>query len=95
MSSKKTFLYISAMTQGTIEQRQALLDFFGNQNIAAEEKIKQVKLLFEATGATQAIQEPIREHTERAFRQLDQADLSAQAKAYLSDFGKALMNRNF
>ena len=95
LSSKKTFLYISAMTQGTIEQRQALLDFFGNQNIAADEKIKQVKLLFEATGATQAIQESIKEHTERAFRRLDQADLSAQAKAYLSDFGKALMNRNF
>ena len=63
--------------------------------LVAEEKIKQVKLLFEATGATQTIQESIKEHTERAFRQLDQADLSAQAKTYLSDFGKALMNRNF
>jgi geranylgeranyl diphosphate synthase type II len=94
LSSKKTFLYISAMTKGTLEQQQALLDYFGNQNIESSEKVKQVKTLFEATGATQAIQESIKEHTQRAFAQLDQAHLSDQAKAYLSDFGKALMNRN-
>jgi geranylgeranyl diphosphate synthase type II len=83
------------MTKGTLEQRQALLGYFGDQNIQADEKVRQVKSLFEATGATQAIQESIKEYTERAFAQLDQADLSDQAKAYLSDFGKALMNRNF
>ena len=94
LSSKKTFLYISAMTKGTLEQQQALLDYFGNQNIESSEKVKQVKTLFEATGATQAIQESIKEHTQRAFAQLDKAHLSDQAKAYLSDFGKALMNRN-
>ena len=95
LSSKKTFLYISAMTKGTPEQRQALLDYFGDQNIQADEKVMQVKSLFEATEATQAIHESIKEHTERAFAQLDQADLSDRAKAYLSDFGKVLMNRNF
>ena len=50
--------------------------------------------MFEATGAAQAIQESIKEHTQSAFAQLDQSHLSDQAKAYLSDFGKALMNRN-
>ena len=43
LSSKKTFLYISAMTKGTREQQQALLDYFGNQNIESSEKVKQVK----------------------------------------------------
>ena len=95
LSGKKTFLYISALENGTDEQRQHLLDLYSDTALNEAQKVESVKALFEETGATQAIQESIKQHTEHAFSQLELTDLSLQAKAHLADFGKALMNRSF
>lgn len=95
LSGKKTYLYISAFEKASAQQQESLLTLYAQKEIEADEKVRQVKALFEETGATQAIQKAIEEHTLHAFAQLDQADLSKEAKAHLADFGRALMNRNF
>ncbi len=95
LSGKKTYLYISAKEQGTAQQCQNLLDLFEQQDLEPKEKVKQVKILFEATGATTAIQKAIQKYTDLAFAQLDQTDLSDKAKGYMTNFGRALMNRKF
>jgi len=95
ISGKKTYLYISALEKANAPQRTSLLTLYGDEAIQIEEKVSQVKALFEATGATQAIVEAIKGHTQHAFFQLEQADLSEQAKAHLADFGHGLMKRNF
>lgn len=95
LSGKKTYLYISAKEQGTAQQCQNLLDLFEQQDLEPKEKVKQVKILFEATGATTAIQKAIQNYTDLAFAQLDQTDLSDKAKGYMTNFGRALMNRKF
>jgi geranylgeranyl diphosphate synthase type II len=95
LSGKKTYLFISAKEQGTTQQCQKLLDLFEQQDLEPKEKVKQVKILFEATGATTVIQKAIQKYTDLAFAQLNQTDLSDQAKAYMTNFGRALMNRKF
>ncbi len=94
ISGKKTYLYITALERGDAHQRASLLSLYSDKEIKADEKVNQVKSLFEATGATGAIQESIQKHTQHAFDQLYQTNLSDPAKAHLADFGRVLMSRN-
>jgi geranylgeranyl diphosphate synthase type II len=94
LSGKKTYLYITALENADTNQRATLLALYEDGAMQADQKVNQVKALFEATGATQAIQKAIKQQTHHGFSQLQQADLSEQAKAHLADFGRALMSRN-
>ena len=93
LSGKKTFLYISALEHANAAQREALLYLFDDVHMDSEQKVNQVKVLYQATGATKAIEQSIKKHTEHAFNQLEQTNLSDEAKAHLADFGRALMGR--
>ena len=93
LSGKKTFLYLSTLEQADADQREALLSLFDDAQMDSEQKVDQVKVLYQATGATKAIEQSIKKHTEHAFNQLEQTDLSHEAKAHLANFGRALMSR--
>ncbi len=81
------------MEHADAAQREALLSLFDNAQIDSEQKVEQVKVLYQATGATKAIEQSIKKHTEHAFDQLEQTNLSDEAKAHLAEFGRALMSR--
>ena len=57
-------------------------------------KISEVKALFKATGAAQAMQDSIVSYTDRAFEVLDTMAIEVAKKQLLKDFGVQLMGRS-
>jgi geranylgeranyl diphosphate synthase type II len=93
IENKKTYLYLKALEFSTGEDREILTQLF---SVRAEDninKIKIVKELFNATGASAATQTAIQEFTVKAFETLEKLDIPKDKKAMLKDFGENLMIR--
>jgi geranylgeranyl diphosphate synthase type II len=87
-------MYIKALELGTPAQQKSLKDLFSLQPQDPTHKIAEVKALFEATGAAQAMQASIVSYTDRAFEVLDTMAIEAAKKQLLKDFGVQLMERS-
>ncbi len=92
LENKKTFLYIKAQELGSAEDKAAL-DRWYETTEASDEKVEQVKVLFQNTGAVIATREAIADYTQRAFDQLDTIQTEAARLEELRGFGEYLMNR--
>ncbi len=93
IENKKTYLYLKALEFSTDEDMEILTKLF---SVRAEDncnKIKIVKELFNATGASAATQKAIQEFTVKAFETLEKLDIPKDKKAMLKDFGENLMSR--
>lgn len=93
LAHKKTYLYLAALELGSSTQKEALLRWFNTPEDKSDTKVHAVKELFEATGASQAIQQQIENYTQEAFAVLSEIDLSSDKKEQLKQFGVWLMNR--
>lgn len=93
LENKKTFLYLKAMKKGNSDEQKELTEWFSTTTNNGEEKIKQVKLIFENTKATEDIQTEIRKYTDKAIDILDKLAISDNYKKELRDFSLELMNR--
>lgn len=94
LENKKTFLYIKANEQGDEKQKDELNRFFSVETHKNEDKIHQVKKLFEATGAKNSTLKAIEEYTNKATTALKSIEMDEQAKKHLLDFSEWLMTRN-
>ncbi|MFC5047392.1 polyprenyl synthetase family protein [Aquimarina hainanensis] len=94
IENKKTFLYLKAIEHATADEKKQLEGLFSLHPQDATEKVAMVKNLFESTGAKERTREEIKKYTEKAFRVLDELDLSEEGKVMLRAFGENLMNRN-
>jgi geranylgeranyl diphosphate synthase type II len=92
LENKKTFLFIKAQELGQPDQKEAINQWYST-NEASDEKVDQVKLLFQNTGAVLATREAIAEYTQRAFDQLDTIQTAPERLEELREFGEYLMNR--
>lgn len=92
LENKKTFLFIKAQELGQADQKAALDQWYSSSE-ASEEKVEQVKLIFQNTGAVLATREAIAEYTQRAFDQLDTIQTAPERLEELRGFGEYLMNR--
>jgi geranylgeranyl diphosphate synthase type II len=93
IENKKTYLYLTAMEQGTEEQKKTLAHLFSIQPADATEKINGVKDVFLETGAAKETQNAIAEHTQKAFNVLAKLQLPPEKHAILQGFGEQLMRR--
>lgn len=93
IENKKTYLYLTAMEQGTEEQKKTLAHLFSIQPADATEKINGVKDVFLETGAAKETQNAIAEHTQKAFNVLAKLQLPPEKHAILEGFGEQLMRR--
>jgi geranylgeranyl diphosphate synthase type II len=93
IENKKTFLYLKALEQGNIDDKDNLLNFFATQPENSTNKIEDVKQLFVATGADAATQNAIEQYTLAAFSTLDMMDIEPEKKLMLRKFGENLMQR--
>lgn len=93
LENKKTFLFIKARELGQEDQRAALNDWYASAPSNPEEKIEQVKLIFQNTGAVLATREAIADYTQRAFQELDKIKAAPERMEELRGFGEYLMNR--
>ena len=93
LENKKTFLYIKARELGQEDQRAALSNWYASEPSNPAEKIEQVKLIFQNTGAVLATREAIANYTQRAFQELDKIKAAPSRMEELRGFGEYLMNR--
>ncbi len=94
LENKKTFLYLKALLKGTATQQSALKQWFATTDNNSEEKIAQVKKIFEDTKATDDIKAEIEKYTDEAIRKLEQLEIGDNYKKELKNFALDLMNRS-
>ncbi len=93
LENKKTYLYLKALENSDLNQKEQLLNWFASKENSAE-KVAAVKLLFTQTEANIATQNLIETYTNQALIELESLDIPLNYKTDLKDFALALMNRN-
>ena len=93
LANKKTYLYLLAKQKGTPSEVAKLENWFQFKEGNSEEKVIQVKSIFEKTGAASATQEAIEKYTNEAFQVLTTLQISEDKKDKLREFGLWLMRR--
>jgi geranylgeranyl diphosphate synthase type II len=94
IENKKTYLYLKTVEFSNDQQVQKLNDLFAVRSDDNDRKIKEVKDVFNSSGASQATQEAIKEYTFKAFETLEKMDIELSKKEMLRTFGENLMGRN-
>lgn len=94
LENKKTFLYLKALINADVKQKEELIHYFSTQENNGADKIKRVKELFVETGSAVDSQKLIQEYTEKALAILDVMDITMDGKDRLRAFSQELMNRN-
>ena len=93
IANKKTILYLLAMEKGTSSQINELSGLYSIQPENPSDKIKNVKAIFESSGAAELTRKEITKYTQKANDVLDQISISSENKIVLRDFGDYLMKR--
>ena len=93
IANKKTFLYLTALENGTPTNAETLRHLYEVNPQDPSEKIEMVKAIFETSGAAKATVEEIERYTRKANTVLDLIDLSEEKKTQLREFGDYLMKR--
>ncbi|MFT5217582.1 MAG: geranylgeranyl diphosphate synthase type II [Glaciecola sp.] len=93
IENKKTYLFLKALELSETEQRDQLLKFYTNDASNIEDKISNVKQIFNESGASSETNIVIENYTEKAFNILDSINISSEKKELLKQFGTSLMNR--
>ncbi|TRX33472.1 polyprenyl synthetase family protein [Flavobacterium sp. ZT3R18] len=93
IENKKTYLYLKAVEFSDDKQAQQLNDLFEIHSNDNDAKIEEVKAIFNASGASEATQETIKEYTFKAFETLEKMNIEPDKKAMLRAFGENLMGR--
>ena len=92
LENKKTFLYLKALENANDEDKQQLIKLFATKD-GGQDKINQVKAIFERSNATVEMRNLIEEYTEKGLKCLDFLDIDVKHKNELKDFALALMQR--
>ncbi|WP_306349701.1 polyprenyl synthetase family protein [Flavobacterium sp. '19STA2R22 D10 B1'] len=93
IENKKTYLYLKALQNATVAQKDQLLHLYGIQPDDNTDKINSIKDIFNATGASEETQNAIKEYTYKAFATLEAMNIEADRKEVLKTFGENLMGR--
>ncbi|WP_281238190.1 polyprenyl synthetase family protein [Flavobacterium praedii] len=93
IENKKTYLYLKSIEFSDARQAQQLNDLFATHSSDNDSKIKEVKSIFNQSGASAATQDAIKEYTFQAFETLDKMDIALSKKEMLRAFGENLMGR--
>jgi len=94
IENKKTYLYLKAVSEATITDREQLLQWYSqtskddNQN-----KIESVKSIFLRTGSDIKTREAVERYTQKAFEILEKMQITDKKKMSLKKLGKELVNR--
>ncbi|MFC0603744.1 polyprenyl synthetase family protein [Winogradskyella pulchriflava] len=94
LEHKKTYLYLKTLELGSEMEKGNLIDFMNSETLSGEAKVKQVKTVFETSGAAKATQIAVKDYTNKAFEVLNALNISEDKKQLLRLFGEQLMNRN-
>jgi len=93
VANKKTFLYLTALNKCSKSEADTLRQLFSDNPKDPSEKISNVKIIFETSGAAKATLSEIENYTQKANTVLNNIALSEEKKTKLREFGEGLMNR--
>jgi geranylgeranyl diphosphate synthase type II len=93
IENKKTYLFLKAIEFATNEDKAQLLHLFSIHPDDNTDKINQVKLIFDKSGASNATQMAIQDYSLKAFDVLQKLKIDNEKKAILKSFGENLMGR--
>ncbi|MDO6738334.1 polyprenyl synthetase family protein [Wenyingzhuangia sp. 2_MG-2023] len=93
IENKKTFLVLKAKELLKGDDLVEFEKYYTNETFEEAKKIEEVKAFFEKSGAVSKIKEEIKSYTDKAFKILEQIEMSELSKNQLVDFGNYLMGR--
>lgn len=93
IENKKTYLYIKALEFSDDVNKAKLKKLFSNDFKASENKVEIVKQIFKSSGSADATKKAIEDYTNKAFKVLNDLQITDTKKVLLKDFGNGLMNR--
>jgi geranylgeranyl diphosphate synthase type II len=93
IENKKTFLYLKALEKSDEVDKLRLIELYNNTDINSDEKIREVKSLFNKYLIAENVKEQIESYTNSAFDYLDELSVSDNKKQILKEFGLSLMKR--
>lgn len=93
LENKKTYLYLLAEQNGDETDVIKLREWFSTTANNSQAKIEEVKLIFEKSKATEAIQTQIASYTNVALEILENLTIEEKYKIELRNFALGLMNR--
>ena len=97
VENKKTILFHQSMDKGSREEQKELQSWFSTktQKKFTDKKVKEVKKLFEMTGAKESSLNLVEMYTKKAFKKLNDINLPLKSKKIFESFGLQLMDRKF
>ncbi|MGC9342390.1 MAG: polyprenyl synthetase family protein [Bacteroidales bacterium] len=93
LTNKKTYLMISAMERSNEEDRVRLKDWLNKENFDPEEKVREIKKIFDNCSIKELTLQKIKEYFDAALNELDKIDVPDVRKKVLRDFSDNLMKR--
>ena len=94
IENKKTYLYLKALELASTEDKNLLNNLYQSKLDDSSDKIIAVKQVFDKYQIPVYIKEQITKYSQKAFSDLDNINISDDAKSGLLQFGKSLMTRN-
>ncbi|MDR0294650.1 MAG: polyprenyl synthetase family protein [Prevotellaceae bacterium] len=94
VTNKKTFLLVTAFRLAKGAVQQELNQWLADKNVTPEEKIKNIKVIYDMLDIRQHAEEKITEYFTRANEVLQTIDVEPQRKEQLCAFAEQLINRN-
>ena len=94
LENKKTYLVLKTLELGSEDDRLNLNTFMSNIELPNANKVEKVKALFTNSGAAEATKNAVKDYTNKAFKVLQNLNISEDKKQTLRLFGEQLMNRN-
>ena len=92
--NKKTYLYLKALELAGERDRKRLVQLFEMHiDHDEEEKIAEVKAIYDRLKVKEAVEEVMAEYDRKAFAALDSIDLSEEKKAHLRKYAEKLSGR--
>jgi geranylgeranyl diphosphate synthase type II len=93
IENKKTFLFVTALELADGHTRENLLALYRDKQIAADEKIKRVKAIFDRLSIREITLQLIQDYYNKAMESLDEIDRPEEAKEPLRQLAYTLIYR--
>ncbi|MEM1001228.1 MAG: polyprenyl synthetase family protein [Bacteroidota bacterium] len=90
---KKTFLYLKALSLSDDSTSKKFLSLMSDDTLDSEFKVQEVKKIYKHTGAKEATSNAVENFTNRAFKVLDDLNITEDKKDVFRSFGQHLMKR--
>ncbi|MDT0294565.1 polyprenyl synthetase family protein [Mesonia ostreae] len=94
IENKKTFLYLKTLEESSRAEAKQLEHLYSISPLNPQEKIETVKQLFIDSGAAHLAKAEIEKYTQKAFKVLEDMDISEAKKKPFKEFGELLMTRS-